>query len=318
MFIYSFCFVMIMKRKLVKQGLRALTITLPSSWVQKNNLQAGTEIDLLETDNALTISTEQKQPLKEITVDVSGLLPRLADRFLARSYQKGYDKITVKFDNPELMLALKNKVPELIGFEILNITKNSMEIQVISTQLDLDFDTMLRRAFLIMLDMSATCHDAWKAGDAKALENIFYQDFDVNRFTYFCLRELNKSQKMVSFGMSILYYLVESLEDLGDELKALGQNLAKLKLDKEILIIIQKINEMFRLSYEYFYTPEKGKAVRAFELGKEISSLIDEAFKKKSGDYAQALMSLEFSRRIIYHLTTMRLDTLKELSGNKG
>ena len=306
-----------MKRKLVKQGQRALTVTLPSSWVEKNNLHQGDEIDLDEIDESLSISTEKKQSTKEITVDVSGLMPRLADRFMARAYQKCYDKITINFDEPELMLAVKNKVQELMGFEVLNISKNEIEVQVISTQLDLNFDVMLRRAFLILMDMAKTCHDAWKLNDKKSLENIYHQDFDVNRFLYFCLRYLNKSNKIMSFGRSILYYLIESMEDLGDELKELGKNLAKLKPDKEVLAIINKMNEMFRISYEFFYTPEKNKAVLAFNISKELSAMIENALTTKDKDLIRALISIEFSRRIIYHLTTMRLDTLKELSGEK-
>ncbi len=304
-----------MKRKLVKQGINALTITLPSDWVEKNHLKPKDEIELTEQDNILSISTEKKESLKEITVDVSGLLPRLADRFMARAYQKGYDKIILKFDDPELMLAVKNKMPELMGFEILKVEKNQLEIQVISRDLDIDFDTMLRRALLVLMDMSQTCHDAWKKHDNKALENITYQDLDVNKFTYFCLRTINKSSKMASFGMSILYYLIESLEDLGDELKALGKTLANTKPKKEILEILEKMNLMFRLSYEFFYKPEKRKAVEAFKLNKEIISMIEKALKTNNVDEIKALISIEFSIRIIYHLTTMRLDTLKELSG---
>jgi len=309
---------MLMKRKLVKQGLRALTITIPSEWAERNNLKPGDEIDMTEIDNALHISPEGKMSLKEIAVDISGLLPRLADRFMARSYQKGYDKITLKFDDPELMLAVKNKIPELMGFEIFNIEKDKIEIQVISKQLDLDFDTILRRGMLILMEMAKTCRDAWKNGDKKSLENIFHQDYDVNRFLYFCLRELNKSSKIMNFGMSILYYLVESLEDLGDELKQLGAILSKINPDKDILNILDKMNEMFRISYEFFYKPEKSKAVRAFKLNKEISSLIDNALEAKRKEYIKALISIDFSNRIIYHLTTMRLDTLKELSGENN
>ena len=306
-----------MKRKLVKQGQKALTVTLPSSWVEKNNLNQGDEIDLLEMDDSLTISTEKTQPTKELIVDVSDLSPRIADRFMARAYQKGYDKITIKFDEPELMLAIKNKVPELMGFEILNISKNEIEVQVISNQLDLDFDIILRRAFLILMDMAKTCHDAWKSGDSKSLENIFHQDFDVNRFLYFCLRYLNKSRKVMSFGKSILYYLIESMEDLGDELKELGKNLINIKTDKDVLAIISKMNEMFRISYEFFYTPEKSKAMAAFKLSKEIKIMVDDLLGTKNKDLIKAIISIEFSIRIIYHLTTMRLDTLKELSGEK-
>jgi phosphate uptake regulator len=304
-----------MKRKLVKQGIRALTITLPSDWVRNNHLNPGDEIDLIEQENTLTVSTEKQQPLKEIIVDVSGLLPRLADRFMARAYQKGYDKITLKFDDPDLMMAVKNKIPELMGYEILKTGKDFLEIQILSTQLDINFDTMLRRALLLLMDMSKTCEDAWKKRNKKTLENIFFQDFDVNRFTYFCLRSLNKSSKIMSFGRSILYYLVESLEDLGDELKVLGKLLTTIKPKKEILDILNKMNEMFRLSYEYFYKPKKEQAVRAYKLYKEIKSLTDKSLKTDNLDEIKALIAIDFSTRIIYHLTTMRLDTLKELSG---
>lgn len=306
---------MAMKRKLVKQGMRALTVTIPSSWADKNGLHAGDEVELIEFDDALSISTDKKQPTKEITVNVSGLQPSLADRFMARSYQKGYDKITVKFDDHELLLAIKNKVPELMGFEILNISKNEIEVQVVSSHLDLDFDVILRRAFLILMDMAKTCHDAWKSNDKKSLENIFQQDFDVNRFLYFCLRHLNKSQKVTSFGRSIIYYLIESLEDLGDEMKELGRQLTKSKPDDGILHILSKMNEMFRISYEFFYSPDKNRVARAFKLSKEISVLIDKALEAKNKDLIKALISIEFSTRIIYHLTTMRLDTLKDLGG---
>ncbi len=121
---------------------------------------------------------------------------------------------------------------------------------------------------------------------------------------------------MMKFGSSILYYLIEELEDLGDEFKAIGAILAKNKPDKDVLDIIAKLNELFRISYEFFYEPKKDKAVRAFKMNQEIKSLIDNVVDKKNKDMVKVLIGLELSNRIVYHLTTMRLDTLKELSGN--
>ena len=174
---------------------------------------------------------------------------------------------------------------------------------------------MLRRGFLTLLDMARTCQDAWVKKDKKSLENIALQDMSVNKFLYYCLRHLNKSAQTMSFGMSILYYLIESLEDLGDELKVLGKILAAIKPKTDILSIIKKMNEMFRISYEYFYKPEKENAVRAFLLSKEISKLIGESLQTAKSDEIRALISIDFSTRIIYHITTMRLDTLKGMGG---
>ena len=39
-----------MKRKIIRQGHNTLTITLPSDWAKRFNIEAGKEIDLTERD----------------------------------------------------------------------------------------------------------------------------------------------------------------------------------------------------------------------------------------------------------------------------
>ncbi|MFH1399378.1 MAG: hypothetical protein ABIG95_04680 [Candidatus Woesearchaeota archaeon] len=306
-----------MRRKLVKQGKNALTLTLPSAWTKSNNLKAGDEINLLEHENALTVSSEKGLAAEEITFDLSGLVPRLADRFITKAYQKGYDKITIKFDNPELMLAVKQKMPELMGYEILNIDKDSMEIQVISQNLELDPEVLLRRAFLILMDMAKTCQEAWHANDKEALKNVYDQDIDVNKFTYFCLRKLNKSQQVMSFGRATTYYLIESIESLGDELKNLAMLLSEVKPDNDVLRILSKMNKLFRISYEFWYKPRRELAVDAYNVCGQIRTNTEDEFATKSSKINRILFSINIATTIIYHLTTRRLDTLEEAKQSK-
>jgi len=84
---------------------------------------------------------------------------------------------------------------------------------------------------------------------------------------------------------------------------------------RNIYDILNKLIEMYQLSYEFFYTPDRKKAKQAYMLSKEISELIDAQLSNTNLLMVKALISLEFSNRIIYHLTTMRLDTLKGLGG---
>ena len=44
-----------MKRKIIKQGHNTLTMTLPSDWVRKLNLEAGEEVDVCENNGSLVI-----------------------------------------------------------------------------------------------------------------------------------------------------------------------------------------------------------------------------------------------------------------------
>ena len=163
--------------------------------------------------------------------------------------------------------------------------------------------------------MADTCLDALKNNDNKTLENLYYKDFDVNKFCYFCLRAINKGQHE-GFGTYILYYLVELLEDVGDEYKALAKILVNVKSKKEIIKILAKTNEVFKLGYEFFYKPEKMKATMAMELNNEAKSDIENTFGKLKNAYdLKALATMDYILKMVYHYPTMRLDTLKELSG---
>ncbi len=303
------------KRKVIQIANSTQLISLPRKWSLKYNIQKGDELDVEADGDKIIVRTETIPTINEITVDVSGLTPMLADRFIARAYQKGYDMITVKYDEPELAIAIQNKVTELLGFEIMEHTKDSILIKSIAHKIDMDFDTTLRRAFLIALDMADTCLDAFSKGDKKSLENLHYKDFDMNKFCYFCLRSINKGFHG-GFGTYMLYYLVESLEDVGDEYKALAKHLSKINTKKKNLIkLISKVNELTRIGYEFYYKPEKSKAVRCITLYNEVKEEIKNSLATKDINEAAALISLDLLSRTVYHYPTMRLDTLKGLGG---
>jgi len=305
-----------MRRKVIQIANSTQLISLPRKWSLQFNIKKGDELEVEEDGNRLLIKTESTPSTKEIDVDVSGLTPRLADRFIARSYQKGYDTVIIRYDNPELAIAIQNKVKELLGFEVMEHTKNAMRISSISQKLNIDFDSSLRRSFLITLDMADTCLEAFSKGDKKTLENLYHRDFDLNKFCYFCLRFINK-EFHGKFGTYILYYLIENLEDVGDEYKALARHLAKVnsKKKRSFISIIAKVNELTKLAYEFFYKPEKEKAVRSVALYDEARKEINKMLSTRDINEAAALNSLDTIARIIYHYPTMRLDTLKSLGG---
>ena len=303
-----------MKRKVIQIANSTQLISLPRKWSLKFGIKKGDELEVEEEGFRLLISTEKAPNTREISVDVSGLTPRLADRFMARAYQKGYDSITIKYDNPDLSIAVQEKVKELLGFEVMERTKNMLVIKSISSKLEIDFDASLRKAFLIVLDMADSCVESFMENDNKTLENIYHKDFDVNKFCYFCLRHINKGFRG-EFGTHILYYLVESLEDVGDEYKALASHLAKIKNKrKEFTSLLKKVNELTKLAYDFFYKPQKEKAVESIKLKNEITEDIKKLWITKDIHEVLALNSLDVITRIIYHYPTMRLDTLEGLS----
>ena len=61
-----------MKRKLIKQGTGALTITLPKSWVSKYELKSGDEVEVDEQERILLLKLDGKSDTlrkTEINID---------------------------------------------------------------------------------------------------------------------------------------------------------------------------------------------------------------------------------------------------------
>ena len=90
-----------MKRKIIKQGISTLTISLPSKWVKQFNLEGGDEVEVIESDQNLIISTSQRIKAKSITLDITGLPDKIVWRYFTALYMSGYDEILIRFSEPK-------------------------------------------------------------------------------------------------------------------------------------------------------------------------------------------------------------------------
>ncbi len=308
-----------MKRKIVKHGPSTFIVSLPSKWVKKYGIDKGDEVEVAERGKTIVVSPEVTRESLGMSSDVSGLIPRLVDRLLARSYQKGYDRIELVHNDPVILETIRTKVPELIGYEIMEQSDKTCIIQSISSRIEIDFDQSLRRAFLLVKQMVESCQEAYKKCDKNALKNLHLKDLEVNRLCYFCLRQINKEHYIEpekAQQIHILYYIIEILEDLGDACKKLANHLADCcNKNKDFINLLGLIIEQFDISYTYFYKATKDKANDAFNLFKKIDSEIERIAGKCSlleRDEVIGLMYFKEMAHIIYHFTTMRLDFLAE------
>ena len=92
-----------MKRKVVQHGPSTLIISLPSSWIKQNNINRGDELDIKENDKTIAITASNHVSNKSLAQNISILEPALVKTFLARIYQKGYDKAYLVHNNIELL-----------------------------------------------------------------------------------------------------------------------------------------------------------------------------------------------------------------------
>src|SRR3989344_3894477 len=107
-----------MKRKINLVGTGTLTISLPSSWVKKNNLQKGEELEITEKNNELILSSEKKnEEKKEITIDIPSST-NFSRRFIQVPYIQGYDVIKFTSNDPKVFQKIEENMYTVIGFQI--------------------------------------------------------------------------------------------------------------------------------------------------------------------------------------------------------
>ncbi len=276
-----------MNRKIIKQGLKAYTITLPISWIRQNNLEIGSEVVLNETNNKIIISNEQTIFIeKKIDFNIQNeyLLQtkkpyRLIQRIYSSLFKAGYTEIKFHFSKPEIAKYLKKRTDLFIGCEIIDEDKNYIIIKSIVNPNKEEFKNLYNRAFLIILTISKQLISNLKSNDFDILDLNEFERTN-GKITDYLKRLLKLTTIVDSDNLSYYYSLIAENERLCDEYKYLIINLAKeKKVSKELISILEKLDEglnlMYKLINKYDINLVKSISVLRENLINHIDSKLD-------------------------------------------
>ncbi|MBM3234367.1 phosphate uptake regulator PhoU [Candidatus Pacearchaeota archaeon] len=327
-----------MRRKLIKQGHNTLTITLPSKWIQQFNLKPGSEINLIEKDNGLFLTTEKNEQYKKAEFDITRMdIPTIWKYFMA-VYREGYDEVLVRFneniklENPykffcqhKLDLKYERKsekkniheilqsfVNRFIGFGIIESGKDYCIVKEIGETSVKEFDNCLRRIFLILQQMAEETVEAIKTNNSKILPHIHDVDINLDKFHDYCIRILNKVGNKEPRKSELLSSTLFLLELLGDEFKNISHHLLydlkKTKSDglkKTARLIKEEIDALYSLFYKF----DIEKINQISKIDKEIYFGVGEVFKKANDEYEkEVLHHLRLISRYINALYELKIE----------
>ncbi|MBI2145359.1 AbrB/MazE/SpoVT family DNA-binding domain-containing protein [Candidatus Woesearchaeota archaeon] len=296
-----------MKRKVIQIAGSTQLVSLPRQWAKAHNIQRGAEIDVKEDGDTIIVSANGQPQMEFAELDISSL-DGMVGRVIHALYKRGVDELKITFNNPELASTVQQAISkETVGFEILEQSANSCTIRYVSGGLE-EFDSVLRRIFLLLLTMSEQTYEALKTSNYQQLKNVAILEEANNRFTTVCRRHLNKYGGGTTYKhIGPLYYIIEELEKLADQYKYICQHFSnikdkKTKLDDDVLKAFSRANKMLRVFYEAFYKFDVEKIVY---LKKEKNEMIDEAhrlYQKKLtfADYWMLHHALGISDMIFY------------------
>ena len=244
-----------MKRKVIQLGENTHVITLPTKWVRAYGISKGSELDVNESGSKLILATTAARAITSAHADLRGMSERALRWTLSSLHKQGYDEIELTLDTTHQATLIEELVRDLfIGFAIVHKTPHSVTLRAVSAELDEQFDTILRRAFLITLQHAEQLTDILSKGTMKDLPALLSLEKQNNQLTNFCQRILNKKGHPNPLKTNFLYVITWNLEKIADEYKYLTQHFTTAKPATHTLALLKETNALLRSYYELFYT----------------------------------------------------------------
>lgn len=258
-----------MKRKIIKSGPSTMVVSLPSKWAKQFNLEAGSEIEAMEDANMLIFYAQGESKNEAASMEVTE--NRKAVRaWFGSLYKLGYDEIKIQYKTSEELEFISYLLQDgYIGFEMIEEKKNHVIVKKVS---DIDFEqfsNMLRRLFLVIIDMGNELENALKNKDMDLLKKIVMMEKSTNKFANFCRRAINKRIIKDFRKNASLYYIIEELERIGDAYKDLASYYIEAN-GKSNKALLGRCNSYFRKAYELFYEFDLAKLEKFINEKKEL------------------------------------------------
>lgn len=284
-----------MKRKVIKQGSGAYTITLPISWVRQNNIDNNTELELTEENKFLTIKTNSLSESKKIKLELETYEKKHIYRVLMSLYSKGLDEITIKSKRgiTKELIEILNSLP---GYSLVNQKEQDYEIKDIYAGSYPRIEETFKRTFQAIIKFyEDACEDVF--GEEKAdQEEVELRDREINKLCLYLQRAINKSSYRDNIeGRTIFAYSFE-LEKIGDEINRFWRTNVKYKTAKS-----KEMNELAEMTKECIE--------KAFDLFFQFNyNHIEEVYKNREevrNKYMKIKPKNEYQMRMIRHLVNI-------------
>lgn len=304
-----------MKRNIMMMGGKTYIISLPAPWIKKYGIKKGDELDVLEEGSRVVV--ESGKNVKQIArkkINTTGLSP-LVYRTLIRAYTEGFDEIELRFDNQKDIAKLESVLNVLIGLEIVKQEKNYCILKIISESSTQDFESIFRRLFYIIELIGGELLIAIKNNDKHALNEMLTKELNVNKFSYYALRLLNKYGYKGSGKIQIYAYILEQLERIGDIYSELAKFLLEnnLKFKKDIVDSIEQLNILFKKCHEATFNLTKENAIAISLLHEQIKSNLNKSLKTKSVEELRIILCLRELRFDTISILGIQLSMIKDI-----
>lgn len=244
-----------MDRKINKVGKNTLTVSLPSKWIKKFNIDKSSSIQLTEEGDKLILSAE-KENFEVLRLNLQE--NPCNEREVLQAYKKGYDEIKINFNSPKTIKNMMRVLQILVGFEVIEQSENSILLKNIAQKLDENVQKILDRTISLTLKFTDDLFEGLKEKDLLKIERIIDEEAINNRLCLLAERMLIKDGYREDYESTpFVFVFFYKLENIADNYKCVCSFIKKHKklLGNENLIsmlkkIIELKEEFFKLYFE--------------------------------------------------------------------
>jgi len=261
-----------MRRKIVLQGGVALTVSLPSKWTKKNNIQKGDEIELIENGNTLMLcSNNSKENENEILSENISYGSGTFGVEIAKLYEKGYNYVHVEFSKPSNLREIEECISDMIGFTIVKQDKKGCLIKCISKTEKKEFKNMFRRNFMVTLmiaDETGHWNKKTQKESAAQLRSLHKM---LKKTSLYCRRYLLQSGDPLA---APYYSLTRDLERISNEYFSIHNTILRrnIAINGKSRYLFSETKKFLKRFYNIHYGIEKGEN----RLSEEIKQVLTE------------------------------------------
>ncbi len=289
-----------MKRKVNLVGTSTLTVSLPNSWARVNNISKGDEIHMQENSKGnLEISTQEKKVEKVASIDSKGL-DLILNKLIAGKYKAGFTKILVNYSSPsELKIVQDLLYRTCPGFEILELTKDKITIELVARPESEEFEKVYRQIFNSLTLLFDDLRLSIEEKDFSDMKSCSLRHAIVNKYSDFCRRTLIITQNRFSM-VGPLFAMIESLEKISDHLRAIAEDISenRLSLSKTALEMYDDTKAYFKDLKKLVFDYENSDMLEFVEKKKSFNKKYDES--KFKGKEIMIFVYLKIILQLIY------------------
>ncbi|MFA5797714.1 MAG: AbrB/MazE/SpoVT family DNA-binding domain-containing protein [Candidatus Woesearchaeota archaeon] len=236
-----------MEKKLTTQGpknRKSYTVTLPIEWIKNQKLDKNKQVELTIVSDRIIISSQKHESQRAIIDEKD--YPDVLIKVLQIYYRKGFDELKIFIHSPQSIAKIAQIMEKhMIGFEIIEQKKEYIIIKDITKDSSDEFNIVLRRVFLLLLEF-------FEASESAEIDSL---DRNISRLVNYCQRIIIKRGHVQYADTPLLFMMLDRLEKLKDEFVwLLGP-----ALHKKQSVYIKELHTLLRTAYELFYTfdPQK-------------------------------------------------------------